>query len=940
MNVIRVFARFVKAEVKEAVKKEGSLAAEQCQRGKEIKKIAEKKIFLNKTILQQTHQPIKQNVTLTNPTPVEFKAADKLVNPTPSKTYFGNFQPKPPPFSYGERVKFRKDVARDNIEKGIESLKIIEVDEISEFSGKKATDAALSLSKRIETPSSAALINETFNSTSKSRERSKQQFLKIFQMAGQPAPAHLNSEANRDIQKRKNGFINDIRDLKKGEFEHYIYNEANGFNRFNAFELEHLFWRMRQEGDFEGAVELFNRILLTTEQKGEEYQAGLSFLKNNNNLVEYHLAQLKTCYCNPDHSLGLSDALLEQNPSNPIAHEIAARAYFIKAKAAEHLISDRGNAHYQLFFKECEKELQIDSSLEELKEYMIDNYVKSNNSFDQASLNSTFPDPRLAVKTIHNLKQIEKFEIDHHSPTDNLVEKSIDHAFLTALIAKAAGAENTANSASIRAQLESCYVLMDQNKYQGKAAAASKEFVDMIPALETQLLDIYLSPNGNQNEILSSVKSLEDLSKFLGNTKARARIEKMIDFLNRHSEPSVREEIENFIKSNKGALPDHFDHTYNLHGHRGAFIGGNYHVGGILPNLSIGSFDYDRFNQIVMMPIAEAVGEDAKTFMENTLINKGLPPDSSLMDILNENDFQDILQTMLRKQLHIEKIEDRYGDDHALYTDKVANIEQNAGLESDSDKKELADSRTSAAFYWYARTGDCRMVALIQNIITSICQSNKMNPTLLELNQKIMSGTVQEDDFASAFTHISNIRQTATVTFDGEIYLQVKNSSEQERLADKVVTIVKPIFDDQNTRIFDDESKYPTLIEEHTFACKINRMKKNERQLLETSDSFYHNAYPMKNAILLPDQMKTAEGLVDVYRLSQPIQCKTKEGTIKNVQVYIKPTQYAGSTQKRINMNTFAPSGEGQMFIAGIPCNGLEKLSETELTDFCQSYTS
>lgn len=420
----------------------------------------------------------------------------------------------PPHFNYLSRIKYTKENDIALIEEGKKVLETIkkDLDEAGEtylidLPSKETKDAVQSLCNRLEYPDSALLISETFQRTSKSRESTFEQFFNIL----------TNEKPNHTSQNR---FIRDIDSLQFGQFEHFIYDE--GIERFNSTELTHLFWRLRQMGDYDSAVEFVNRILKTIEQN--QNQSCIAFLKNEQNLNYYHQAMLKTCYCNPDHSLGISDALFKINPQSVLAHEIKGKAHYIKAKAAEHFLENPSNPIYRHHLTTCEKNLSIHVSAEELKKYMVEQNAASEKAYLFASVKSPSPDPRYAIRAAHRSLEIASFYRKHGMPFAFAENQTLDRAFLTALLAKASETENSGKLIHLRAQLESSYLLIGQTKYR-----SAHEFIDLTPKLEEKFLEVCQS---NHNTlIIDSINSLEGLKKGLYNLEAVSRVEKMINRL-------------------------------------------------------------------------------------------------------------------------------------------------------------------------------------------------------------------------------------------------------------------------------------------------------------------------------------------------------------------------------------------------------------------------
>lgn len=290
-----------------------------------------------------------------------------------------------------------------------------------------------------------------------------------------------------------------------------------------------------------------------------------------------------------------------------------------------------------------------------------------------------------------------------------------------------------------------------------------------------------------------------------------------------------------------------------MYGETTTLIGGNIQFGGQLQAHTVNRFDVN-----VAHAVMEYYGIDAINTVE---------------------EFNEVVDSILRKQFNTAELEDLHSDYHKVYDTQIKNLLEALGINDDVDKS-VVDSRTNVMVDFLLGKGDCRQHAHAKQLLFDSWKTFKLNNLIGVL--KDAHGTPDTADDELARRQIQELLSKQMMVFDSVIESKIQMNG-----------LYDPKHTGDGSYIESDEFEQ---VEDHTWNGIVTFDEAGHVASLEMADSFYQEEYGLggRGQIINETNSYTEGGM-----LVTEISAVDENGMVKQVPVRLKPTVYAGSRAER-----------------------------------------
>lgn len=431
----------------------------------------------------------------------------------------------------------------------------------------------------------------------------------------------------------------------------------------------------------------------------------------------------------------------------------------------------------------------------------------------------------------------------------SLIEKAFNDAELVMYSAKKAGAERTADFWTAATLLESSIFAgvvtpqmiqqcLETSQHDWELGATIGNLKDVAETISTQLT------SGELDEATT-----ERLTKILGIINGDTDNPGVLSVLKGESTLSVEKET----TPNDLIVEQGF-----MYGETTTLIGGNIQFGGQLQAHTV-----NRFDVKVAHSVMEHFGLDSISSVE---------------------EFNQVVDGIIRQQFGTAALEDLHGDSHKVYDTQMKNLLDTLGIIDDVDKAAV-DSRTNVMVDFLLGKGDCRQHAHAKQLLFDSWKTFKLNNLIGTL--KDAHETPDTADDQRARQQIQELLSKQMMVFDSIVESKIEMNG-----------LYDPKHDSSGSLIESDDFE---PVEDHTWNGIVTFDEAGHVASLEMADSFYQEVYGFGGrGQVITEPSSYAEGGMAVTEIS----AVGKDGIAKKVPVRLKPTPYAGSRGKRMLTHT------------------------------------
>lgn len=719
----------------------------------------------------------------------------------------------------------------------------------------------------------------------------KQLSLKSEARARQLIPGQVDldrlHEENLVLVENNKQFRKDVKEaLSKGNdsyeksrhLEAYMYGaDGTGLGRFNAQELKSLFMELWNLEAYELMVEMM------------ESSPNAEFVQNPLNLEFYAKAILKGRHFNIFNATAIALKLTEVNPVAgytllTVIHGI------LKNIAKEKLMLDyedrtSGANRKELTPEDLQKNQEKRSIYSKCfpgsktSEDVLNNYEEaisfsllySEEAFHQSK------DCRLACRALHrSLEQVDNAEIERW-------------IVLTKLSSLKEGGVRSNNISVVRSYLESQY-------------ATDPMDVAEIELAEETLLNLF----ENERQILDCVASLNDLvlpkaSKDMVE-KFKFKLQALQADLNSNDPAKAKVRKEKLY-----ALRSPWDsRSYAYKGVNSNFIEGNFKFGAQLPTHQVNRHDNEFFLELLGLPINQSLKNC------EGIVN----PDRKLQDITDFEEFNQIIDRMIREKFHTEtlNLEQLDSNGHKTFDQTVQGLNALYGGVDKESRKLMPDSRTNISTNLILGLGDCRHHSQVKQILFDKWQAFQLDKITEEIFELNFNDPFQVERLTALKQNYENILKTELRTFDCEVHLPVKLQNGY------------PVWKDGY--LVKEPSGKVNKVEEHTMNVKLEfNGGTSKLKEVELRDAFYQTTYPWKSQSVGDPQKIVTEG-VSGGRIQV---LNEQTGNLETVDITLRPANYAGPKEKY-------DRGANEAYCIGVPIQKISALQANSMATQIEGY--
>lgn len=427
----------------------------------------------------------------------------------------------------------------------------------------------------------------------------------------------------------------------------------------------------------------------------------------------------------------------------------------------------------------------------------------------------------------------------------SLIEKAFNDAELVMYSAKKAGAERTADFWTAATLLESSIFAgevtpqmvqhcLETSQYDWELGSTIGNLKGVAETISTQLT------SGELDEATT-----ERLTKILGIINGGTDNPGVLSVLEGESTLSVEKET----TPNDLIVEQGF-----MYGETTTLIGGNIQFGGQLQAHTV-----NRFDVKVAHSVMEHFGLDSIGSVE---------------------EFNQVVDGIIRKQFGTAALEDLHGDSHKVYDTQMKNLLDTLGINGQVDKS-VVDSRTNVMVDFLLGKGDCRQHAHAKQLLFDSWKTFKLNNLIGTL--KDAHETPDTADDQRARQQIQELLSKQMMVFDSIVESKIEMNG-----------LYDPKHDTSGSLIESDDFE---PVEDHTWNGIVTFDEAGHVASLEMADSFYQEEYGFGGrGQVITEPSSYAEGGMAVTEIS----AVGEDGTTKKVPVRLKPTPYAGSRGKRM----------------------------------------
>lgn len=427
----------------------------------------------------------------------------------------------------------------------------------------------------------------------------------------------------------------------------------------------------------------------------------------------------------------------------------------------------------------------------------------------------------------------------------SLIEKAFNDAELVMYSAKKAGAERTADFWTAATLLESSIFAgevtpqmvqhcLETSQYDWELGSTIGNLKGVAETISTQLT------SGELDEATT-----ERLTKILGIINGGTDNPGVLSVLEGESTLSVEKET----TPNDLIVEQGF-----MYGETTTLIGGNIQFGGQLQAHTV-----NRFDVKVAHSVMEHFGLDSIGSVE---------------------EFNQVVDGIIRKQFGTAALEDLHGDSHKVYDTQMKNLLDTLGINGQVDKT-VVDSRTNVMVDFLLGKGDCRQHAHAKQLLFDSWKTFKLNNLIGTL--KDAHETPDTADDQRARQQIQELLSKQMMVFDSIVESKIEMNG-----------LYDPKHDSSGSLIESDDFE---PVEDHTWNGIVTFDEAGHVASLEMADSFYQEEYGFGGrGQVIAEPSTYSEGGMAVTEIS----AVGKDGTVQKVPVRLKPTPYAGSRGKRM----------------------------------------
>jgi len=427
----------------------------------------------------------------------------------------------------------------------------------------------------------------------------------------------------------------------------------------------------------------------------------------------------------------------------------------------------------------------------------------------------------------------------------SLIEKAFNDAELMMYSAKKAGAERTSDFWTAATLLESSIFAgevtpqmvqhcLETSQYDWELGSTIGNLKGVAETISTQLT------SGELDEATT-----ERLTKILGIINGGTDNPGVLSVLEGESTLSVEKET----TPNDLIVEQGF-----MYGETTTLIGGNIQFGGQLQAHTV-----NRFDVKVAHSVMEHFGLDSIGSVE---------------------EFNQVVDGIIRKQFGTAALEDLHGDSHKVYDTQMKNLLDTLGINGQVDKS-VVDSRTNVMVDFLLGKGDCRQHAHAKQLLFDSWKTFKLNNLIGKLKDAHETPDITDDE--QARQQIQELLSKQMMVFDSIVESKIQMNG-----------LYDPKHDSSGSLIESDDFE---PVEDHTWNGIVTFDEAGHVASLEMADSFYQEEYGFggRGQIITEPSNYTEDGMAVTE-----ISAVDEDGTVKKVPVRLKPTPYAGSRGKRM----------------------------------------
>ena len=427
----------------------------------------------------------------------------------------------------------------------------------------------------------------------------------------------------------------------------------------------------------------------------------------------------------------------------------------------------------------------------------------------------------------------------------SLIEKAFNDAELVMYSAKKAGAERTSDFWTAATLLESSIF----------AGEVTPQMVQH--CLETSQHDWELGATiGNLKGVAETIST--QLGSGELDEATAERLTKILGIINGDTDNpgvlSVLEGESSLLVETETTPNDSIVEQGFMYGETTTLIGGNIQFGGQLQAHTV-----NRFDVKVAHSVMEHFGLDSISSVE---------------------EFNQVVDGIIRQQFGTAALEDLHGDSHKVYDTQMKNLLDTLGINGQVDKS-VVDSRTNVMVDFLLGKGDCRQHAHAKQLLFDSWKTFKLNNLIGKLKDAHETPDITDDE--QARQQIQELLSKQMMVFDSIVESKIQMNG-----------LYDPKHDSSGSLIESDDFE---PVEDHTWNGIVTFDEAGHVASLEMADSFYQEEYGFggRGQIITEPSNYTEDGMAVTE-----ISAVDEDGTVKKVPVRLKPTPYAGSRGKRM----------------------------------------
>lgn len=444
------------------------------------------------------------------------------------------------------------------------------------------------------------------------------------------------------------------------------------------------------------------------------------------------------------------------------------------------------------------------------------------------------------INLVYNQIELAKLTGD-----SSLIEKAFNDAELVMYSAKKAGAERTSD-------FWTAATLLESSIFAGEVTPQTVQH-----CLETSQHDWELGATISNLRSVAETISVQLASGELDSVIAE-RLAKILDSINGDAgNPGVLRVLEGespLPAETEAISADALLDQGFMYGETTTLIGGNIQFGGQLQSHIV-----NRFDVKVAHSVMEHFGLDAIGTVE---------------------EFNQVVDGIVRRQFGTAELEDLHGDSHKVYDTQMKNLLDVLGINDEADKS-VVDSRTNVMVDFLLGKGDCRQHAHAKQLLFDSWKTFRLNNLIGVLKDAHETPDIADDERARR--QIQELLSKQMMVFDSTVESKIQMES-----------FYHPKYNTNGLLVESDEFE---PVEDHTWNGIITLDETGRVASLEMADAFYQNEYGFGGrGQVITEPSSYTEGGMFVTEIS----AVGNDGAATKVPVRLRPTPYAGSRGKRM----------------------------------------